>query len=335
MDLSTVKRLSRISCAVLRGRISKRPFVLSHLVTLRCDCDCGFCLWKGSSEELSTEELIKLYRDAKDAGFVATTFWGGEPLVREDFPDVLRYAHKSGLITVLITNGYSLPPRAAAVAPFLDSLIVSIDYPSTFHDTMRRKEGVFERAVQGIEEVKAKNKNCNVFVNCLISNLNKNKIEDMVLFAHKLGVSITFESLNTRELGFPVDATAFALPEHEQSEVFQLLKSYKRRGYRVNNSYTYLDTFIGQKKRYTCHARKVLLRIMPNGDVWNCLDGRPFANVRDVPLKEIRAMPELRRQQKEAERCFSCNDTGVIEISYFWRLRPEVLLNSLKLFTST
>lgn len=307
--------------------------MLSHLVTLRCQCDCDFCLWKGDSEELDTQELLKLYSDAKDAGFIATTFWGGEPLMRDDFPDVLYHAHGLGFMTVLITNGYSLPSKAAMVAPFLNSAIVSIDYPSTFHDTVRKKEGVFERAVEGIEEVRAENEACKVFINCVISRVNKEKIEEMILFADRLGVSISFESLDTKDIGFAGDATAFKLGPSEESELFQVIKSYKRRGYKINNSYTYLDSFIGGKKPYTCHARKVMLTIMPNGDVRNCLDGIPFANARDLLLKEIVRMPELRRQQKEAEKCSKCNDEGIMECSYLWKLKPEVLFNSLKLFT--
>ena len=39
--------------------------MLSHLVTLRCQCGCDFCLWKGDSEELDTQELLNIYSDAK------------------------------------------------------------------------------------------------------------------------------------------------------------------------------------------------------------------------------------------------------------------------------
>ncbi len=334
VEFLRVREYSRVLPAMVRGRISNRPFLLSHLITQRCECGCDFCLWKGSSEELSTHELFQIYRDAKDAGFIATTFWGGEPLIREDFPDILRHAHELGLMTVLITNGYSLPSKAAVVTPFLNTVIVSIDYPSTFHDSMRKKEGVFERAVEGIKEVRARNKDCKVFINCVISKFNRNKVEEMVFFADKLGVSISFESLNTKEIGFAGDAASLKLTAAEESEIFAVLRSYKQRGYRVNNSYTYLDTFIGGKKRYKCHARKMILTILPNGDVRNCLDGRPYANVRQRALKQILRMPELRRHQKEAEACFCCNDTGVIESSYFWKLKPEVLLNTLKLFTA-
>lgn len=327
------RRYARLFSAFLRARVSRRPIVLSHLITLRCDCDCDFCLWKSSSDdELSTNELIQFYRDAKDAGFIATTFWGGEPLIREDFPDVLRYAHGLGFMTVVITNGYSLPSKAAEVAPFLTTAIVSIDYPSAFHDTMRKKEGVFERAIQGIEEVRARNRDCKVLINCLVSTLNGDKIEEMILFADKLRVPVSFQLLDTRDVGFEGDATAFKLDAEEESEILKVVKSYKRRGYRISNSYTYLDSFIGGKKGYRCHTRKLLLMVLPNGDVWNCLTGEALANVRDAGLKEIISMPAMRRFQKEAEKCFRCNDRVVIECSYFWKLKPEVILNTFRVF---
>lgn len=128
--------LLRALAAITRTRfITHRPFLLSHLVTSRCNCNCPICLWRGySGDELSTEQALSIYEDARQHGFAALVFWGGEPLLREDIVQMVQAAHEMGFVTLLITNGYRLPELAQDISLSLDALIVSIDFPFEKHD---------------------------------------------------------------------------------------------------------------------------------------------------------------------------------------------------------
>ena len=48
------------------------PLNLVHAANTRCNADCEFCAWKyheDHSDELSTEEILNLYSDARRLGF--------------------------------------------------------------------------------------------------------------------------------------------------------------------------------------------------------------------------------------------------------------------------
>ncbi len=134
---------TRLALKALRTRfVDQRPFILSHLLTARCNADCQTCLWKmpASSrvDELSTEEVEALYREAAAAGFRALVMWGGEPMLRPDAGRLMRCAHELGLSTTLITNGWWLSERSNEVLPWTDRLLVSVDGPAAVHDEIRR-----------------------------------------------------------------------------------------------------------------------------------------------------------------------------------------------------
>ena len=73
--------------AWLRGR---RPFIVNHLVTLRCNLACPFCYVSGPeqadfnrqryprSDEMDTRATRRFYRDLIDNGFKIAVMIGGQ-----------------------------------------------------------------------------------------------------------------------------------------------------------------------------------------------------------------------------------------------------------------
>ncbi len=318
--------------------LSHHPLVLSHLITGRCNCLCETCLWReNDAEELTTDQIARLYRDAARSGIIMNVLWGGEPLLRDDIADVLRHSKKRGFVTTLITNGYYLQERAGELHD-VDSLIVSIDLPSQEHDRLRKRPGIFQRALSGMEDIRKRHPAIKMMINTVVSRLNAGNIRSMVFLAKELGVSIYFSPMETgakpSRQGTPVKEH-LALDSHELAAVCEEAIVLKRQGYPINNSLTYLRTFIPAKKPYTCHARKVYLHIAPNGDVENCLDRqRPFGNVRERPLPEILRNADYRRQSLAPTSCNVCNNADVIDCSHVWQLKPESLLAYLRLYFS-
>ncbi len=318
--------------------LSRHPLVLSHLITGRCNCGCETCLWVGNrGEELTTGQVANLYRDASRCGLIMNVLWGGEPLLREDISEVARSSKRRGLVTILITNGYFLQERAGELED-VDSFIVSIDLPSEEHDRLRKCPGIFRKALAGIEEVRRRHPRAKVIINTVVSKLNAAEIPAMIHLAKELGLSIYLSPMETGEKPFG-DGYApkghLSLDDGELADVCRKTIELKRLGYPINNSFTYLRTFIPKKKPYTCHARKVYVHVSPNGDIENCLHrDRPVGNVRERPLSGILRDREYRRQSLAPTRCHVCNNADVIDCSYIWRLRPESLLAYFKLYFS-
>jgi len=81
-------------------------------LTYRCPLQCPYCSnpldFAQSGEELSTEEWIRVFREAREMGAAQLGFSGGEPLVRPDLAELIKAARDMGYYTNLITSGIGL-----------------------------------------------------------------------------------------------------------------------------------------------------------------------------------------------------------------------------------
>ncbi len=105
-------------------------------VTDRCNFRCQYCMpaeglpWLERGEILSFEEIARIVRVLAAMGVHDVRLTGGEPLVRRNFPDLVRLLKQSDDVREIsvTTNGYLLERDAAAlVAAGVDRFNVSID----------------------------------------------------------------------------------------------------------------------------------------------------------------------------------------------------------------
>ncbi len=342
-----LKDITRTPRAVLGARLGgerARPFILSHLITSRCNADCPMCLWKAGSEgdeddargEMSLPEVEELYSQAGTLGFLDIVVWGGEPLLRDDLGFLLQVARDSGLKTTVITNGYLLPDMVDEIGPFLNTLIVSLDAASDYHDTLRRLPGAFRRAMDGIALMRSRFKGVNTIIISVITKDNIGHIQALLKFSRRKNLPIMFQSINTTDYGVRarlIDTKQVKLPRGDEARTFRLIRDCKNRGYPVLNSSDYLDTFIRGDTAYRCHYKRMVIRVDVNGDVIDCTaPGNVIANVRQRPLEGILGAPEYRRFVDRTTDCCVCMDAGTIEASYLWELRPGAVFNALRFY---
>ena len=320
---------------VVRARASSVPFMVSHRITARCNCRCETCLWRADSpvyEEKETDRIIKAYESASNSGIISATLWGGEPLLRDDIVELCEGIRNSGITLGLITNGYLLPEKIE-VCRHLDYLIVSLDYADERHDELRKRSGVFERAVDGIKEARKLNNRLKIMINTVVSVKNGEDALEVAHLAAKLGVGVVFESTNEGETLYDGRIVSLRLPREKERRVFRKLMRLKGEGLPVLNSYTYLRMLAGGKFRYRCHIPKLSIGVGPDGVVSSCLDRKKvFGNFYYDGLDRIIGNEGRRLLGREAERCCRCVDTGCAETSLFWDGTFEVVMNTFRLF---
>ncbi|MFC6614156.1 TIGR04347 family pseudo-SAM/SPASM protein [Halopenitus salinus] len=133
-----------------------RPVVVWN-TTKRCNLYCDHCYASadtdGAPGELSTAEGKALLDQLADFGVPVVLFSGGEPLVRDDLPELVSHAADRGLRPVLSTNGTLLTEESAATLrdAGLQYAGVSVDGLPERNDAFRGKEGAFDAAIRGIE----------------------------------------------------------------------------------------------------------------------------------------------------------------------------------------
>jgi MoaA/NifB/PqqE/SkfB family radical SAM enzyme len=330
-------QIARIAGTVLASRFGRhRPFLLSHLVTGRCNCKCPACLWRNNeTDELGIDVIEGLYRGAKAAGFVTNAIWGGEPLLRQDLGRLCRSSRQNGMVTTVITNGFFLPDRANEIGKEVHSMIVSLDYPDSHdHDSFRGLPGLFARAVEGIETLKRNNSPSKIIINCLLHRGNENMMGQMADLAHSLGVSLWVCPAREgvlKETGEPNRKT-LASREAERRAARELL-DLKNRGYPINNSHTYLRRYLLNMEPYVCRAPFVSVTVTPEGNVTNCFRrDRPYGNVRTTPFAEIMKSWDRREAAEATKGCWECNNPDIVDTSYIWEMRREPSWNMLKIF---
>ena len=80
---------------------------LNAEITYKCPLNCVFCYnptnYANSGEELSTEEWLRVFREARKLGAVQLGLSGGEPLMRDDVEIMASEATKLGYYVNLIT----------------------------------------------------------------------------------------------------------------------------------------------------------------------------------------------------------------------------------------
>jgi Fe-coproporphyrin III synthase len=128
----------------------------------------------------------EVFQDVVDQ---TAAFWPGthlafvytEPLAWSPLGRALAYASQSGLPTSVTTNGLLLPRRAPELADGVcGRLNVSLDGPEQIHDRIRRREGSYSRAVEGIKALAALPNPPELSVFCTITQWNVGSLVNFV-----------------------------------------------------------------------------------------------------------------------------------------------------------
>jgi MoaA/NifB/PqqE/SkfB family radical SAM enzyme len=146
-------------------------------VGFSCNNDCIHCVVtdKRKTEDLSTEEIKDLI-DGLDAEYIIG-FTGGEPTIRKDFIEILKYAKEKGHSTALQTNGtmFESEEFTDEVIKYLDSVLIAIHshIPEIHNRIVSDKTNkMYYKTIQGFKNL-AKNRN-KLFIRTqtVISKLN-------------------------------------------------------------------------------------------------------------------------------------------------------------------
>ncbi len=324
-----------IRLEILRGAVRNRirykyPFILSHLVTERCNCSCPFCYWKSGSRsgEVPLDEIGKFYLRIRELGTTINYIWGGEPFIREDIDELLELSRNSGFLTIVNTNGSLAVKHIDVICGTCHYVIVSVDGVGEKHDRIRGEAGLFKKVCELIEVLKARG--ISVYGNTLVTKLNYRELPGVVEFYRSAGMKGFF---NFMETGFPsqddfsTGVSSLGLNDGELRETSRELLGQKSGSDVILNSRSYYKKFI-EDKGFKCRYQNVVLQVRGNGDIENCaVRNRPFGNILRDDIRTVLNSRTFARSRKETSRCNNCRVGDVIDTSYLYDLKPEVIWN--------
>lgn len=112
-------------------------------ITLECNLRCVHCISSAGDRrplELDTTEALGVVEELVTAGCRTVNLTGGEPLVREDWPDLARSLTSCGVDVVLASNGLLIDAATIAemVSCGVQGISISLDGKRSVHDRIRQ-----------------------------------------------------------------------------------------------------------------------------------------------------------------------------------------------------
>jgi len=144
---------------LLQFSSDKKPVVVWN-TTRACNLRCVHCyasaVNQSQEKELTTEQGYTLIEDMAAYGVPVILFSGGEPLLRADLMELVRFASDRDIRAVLSTNGTLIDEQTAI--QLRDAGIayvgISLDGLEKVNDRFRGVKGSFAAALNGIEKCK-------------------------------------------------------------------------------------------------------------------------------------------------------------------------------------
>lgn len=193
----------------------------------KCNYHCPFCL-SGEQElyELPLDTIKSIIDILADANVVRIDFTGGEPMLRKDFLEILKYASNKGIETLVTSNGSSYSDEIAQTLLETNTLLlISLDGDEETHDKSRGK-GAYKRAVESIKKYRAKN--VPVRINYLIRKDNLDKIEYIYNLTKELNVDRLFYIFIAPQ-GKAYENTELLLTDEERKKYLDYIKELKQK----------------------------------------------------------------------------------------------------------
>jgi radical SAM protein with 4Fe4S-binding SPASM domain len=156
------------------------PYYIALELTLKCNMRCIHC---GSAagnirqDELSTEEWIKVCRDASKIGCKLITFLGGEPFLRKDWIEIANNIKDFGMNVSIITNGFAIDDKIVTqlkeIQPYTVAISIDGSIPGT-HDTIRQVKGSYEKCLSSLELLTK-----NTIPTSIVTTVHKKNIKEL------------------------------------------------------------------------------------------------------------------------------------------------------------
>ncbi|MDQ7823726.1 MAG: radical SAM protein [Candidatus Eremiobacteraeota bacterium] len=171
------------------------PRQITWHITYRCNLDCLHCGVASMNrsctyterDELTFREVCRIIDEGAASGVKSLYFTGGEPFMRSDMLDILRYSRQKGMKTGMVSNGTLITGKVARDLMRLEigEIMVSLDgaSPATY-DVLRQRKGAFRKALRGLENlVEAKKVSGSGTIVCTNTVLVKDTLEELPAIA--------------------------------------------------------------------------------------------------------------------------------------------------------
>jgi pyrroloquinoline quinone biosynthesis protein E len=266
-------------------------------LTYRCPLHCVFCYnpidFANQTDELSTEDWLRVLREGRELGAVQCGLSGGEPLLRDDLEVIVAEARRLGYYTNLLTSGVGLTTeRARALkAAGLDHVQLSFQDSTREMNDFLSHTKTFELKNRVAQIIK--DQGWPMVMNVVLHRLNIDHIDRIIAMAAEFGAEY-LELANTQYYSWAFQNRDALLPTRAQLQHAEAVADVWRAklGDRMRIFFVAPDYHEGKAKKCVNGWGSMFLTVTPDGTALPChtakmLPGLTFPNVREQSVREI------------------------------------------------
>jgi len=304
-------------------------------ITDRCCFRCIMCVqWKDTNkEELATEEWLDIITQLKNAGVKKITFSGGEPLLREDIVELVRYAKELGCNISLFTNGYLLTKKKLEelVSSGLNFISMSVDAINNNFEEIRGVRGGFKKIEESCEIISeiSKRNNFGASFSFLLMKPTLAYLKDVFSFIDKFNIPLVINLLDFTPYFFHIENKEGLWIKKEDSKEF--LESIRLLADKIKNhrksvylNYTSLDYvrryFVDPLRRdIPCFISQKRICIDAKGNVFGgCWSMGSFGSLKNNTLQEIMQSEKYKMAHKRMffKQCPGCSCGYITNLNF-------------------
>jgi PqqA peptide cyclase len=273
------------------------PLWLNAEITYKCPLHCVFCYnqvdYTQFGPELSTEDWLRAFRQARELGAVQLGLSGGEPLMRDDVEIMVSEASQMGYYVNLITSGIGLTEER--ISAFKKGGLGQIQL--SFQDSTRELNDFLSSTRTFDLKSKVakliKQHDYPMVLNVVLHRLNIDHIGQILEMAEAMEADHV-ELANTQYYAWAFENRQHLMPSREQLErAERITNEFRARvGNKMKVYFVVPDYYADRPKACMNGWGSVFINIAADGMVLPChearmLPGLTFPNVRDHDMRWI------------------------------------------------
>ncbi|NQU19300.1 radical SAM protein [bacterium] len=300
------------------------PFAKPHWIYIslshKCTYNCQMCgvVKILKNHELPTEVVKKAFNEI--AGWKSDcviTLTGGEPFLRKDIFELIKYAAQRKLVVEVVSNGSLINEGLAdkIIASGLNNIAVSLDgAKASTHDYIREK-GSFNKAIKALDNLakakKQRKKGPQISVWTTIMKENVNELFDIISIVENLSVECLVyhpvivaqdDMQNTSDQApFWIRGDNVVVLKEQIDKIVEYKNSHGLIAF-LHDPCLWVEHFNDNltKKDWKCNPF-VFINIGPDGEMRSC--GVSFGNIKNMSLEECLNTKEAFQARNLMKNC--------------------------------
>lgn len=290
-----------------------KPISLVHFVTNLCNARCSHCFIDfdnkdSQNEKMSLEDIVKVTKTV-GTQLMNVNLTGGEPFLRKDLYEIAKaYIENAKVNSVFITTNGGFTDKTITFAKKFNEefpskvllFSISLDGNEKTHDLIRRKPGLYQKAMATYHQLKKIGPNILVNFGITLTPFNYDTAIDFYSFLkNEILVDSVTVTLAREEGVFKLDPSAKSKMIEAYDTITKLIyEDIDHKGATGFGKHNYLGRMINEKNKIMtklisetfkndefilpCQSARLFGVVYSNGDVYPCevLD-KPMGNLKE------------------------------------------------------